>query len=584
MGGVKPHQTTDPREPSASDRLDSWKEIAAYLKRDEKTVRRWEKSEGLPVRRHVHKTQATVYAYKAELDAWWNNRRPRLEQQEQGQATAWRSWQLRSGLVAAAAVVILFILGALNVGGWRERLFPKAAPAQIESIAVLPLENLSRDTEQEYFADGMTDALITDLAQIQGLRVISRNTVLQYKGKPKPTPQVGRDLNVDLVVEGTVLRSGSRVRITAHLIQAATDRHLWAETYERDLRDVLGLQREVATAIARQIRIRVTPEEQARLGKTRLVNPDAYEAYLRATYEDNLEKSIQGLKHTIQLDPDNGSAYADLAGRYFFLGFFGGLSPDQAFGDMEEAATKALEKDDKLADAHARLALVRLNYRWDWPASEKEFKRALELNPSQAYTHHDYGHYLMAMGRGEDSVAESKRSVELDPFDQVLVACVGWQSLYARHYDEAVQYAEKAIRIAPNNGWGRTILGWGYEQKSMFKEAIEQFQNAIPLLSEAEAMPTASLAHVLAISGRRREAEAVLTRLKERAKKSYVPALDIAVVYAGLGEKDRAFEWLERAYEERSGRLVYIKGDPRLDALHPDPRFEDLVRRIGLPP
>lgn len=486
--------------------------------------------------------------------------------------------------------------------------FFRGGSKAIESIAVLPLENLSGDPEQDYFADGMTEALITDLAQISALRVISRTSVMQYKGVKKPVPEIARELKVDAVVEGTVQRSEQRVRITAQLIHAPTDRHMWAKSYERDLRDILAVQSEVSRAIAQEIDVKLTPQQRTRLASPRSVNSEALEEYFQGLSYYNrgwLENAILHFKLAIESDPEFALAYARMARCYYYVGLFGVLPPTEAFSKMNDAAMKALEKDDALAEAHGYLALAKLHYDWNWPVAEREFKRALELNPSQADIRHDYAHFLMAMGRGEESLGESKSAAELDPLSLFLTSCLGWHRLFGRQYDQAIEQSLKVLQVDPNFIWAHMILGWAYEQKSMFGDAVTEFQNSIRLseggalvignlgekvargrcrivLSEGDALAMAALGHALAVSGKGEEAQEVLAKLKERLKRRYVSAYDIATVYAGLGDQDQVFEWLQKAYEERSSFLVHVNWDPRFDNLRLDSRFTALLEKMGL--
>jgi adenylate cyclase len=419
----------------------------------------------------------------------------------------------------------------------------------------------------------MTDALITDLAQIQTLRVISRTSVMQYKGaRNKSLPQIAKELNVGAVLEGTVLWSGDRVRITAQLIEAGTDRHLWAKNYERDLRDILALQSEVSQAVVEEIRVKMTPAEKASLAKSHPVKREAYEAYLRGAYGS--EGNKEQLEKAIALDPDYAPAYASLAYVNFFTGLFGQERPNVVFPKSRELALKAIEKDEMLADGHGALALVKLHYDWDWPGSEREFRRALELNPGSGDIRHLYSHFLLVMNRTDESADESLRAMELSPFEAGLVSCVGWHSYYASKYDQSIQYCLKAMAMDPNDGMAHDILGKCYEQKSMLKEAIAAFKKAEDIVA---------LGHAFAVSGDRQQAQDVLAKLYEKQKQSYVSDYDIAVIHQGLGDKDRAFEWLDKAYEERDANLAHIRGDPRLSSLHSDPRFRNLIKRIGLP-
>jgi adenylate cyclase len=386
---------------------------------------------------------------------------------------------------------------------------------------------------------------------------------------------------VDAIVEGSVQRFGDRVKVTAQLVEASADKHLWAESYERDVKDVLELESDVARTIAKEIRAMVTPDEQTRLAQNRPVNPQAHEAYLRGIYADDMQKALGYFDQANRLDPDYAPPYAAAAGTYYMFGLFGALPPKEAFAKVREGGLTALKKDASYADAHAILGLAKLHYDWDFRGAETEFRRALDLNPSSADNHHGYAHYLMAMNRPADSVAQSKRAVELDPFDEGLTACVAWHHLYARQYDQAGEAARSALKMEPNDEMAHETLGWSYEQRSMYQPAIAEFQKSVKLSDDGVAA-NASLAHLYAVSGKKREAEDILAKLIERSKKAYVSPYNLAIVCAGLGETDQAFHWLEQAYAERSGMLVHINGEPRFDKLHSDSRFVDLLRRTGL--
>jgi TolB-like protein/Tfp pilus assembly protein PilF len=490
-----------------------------------------------------------------------------------------------------AAAVLLAVLAGFNVGGLRDQLLQRTTgTGHIESLAVLPLENLSGDAEQDYFADGMTEALTTDLARMESVQVISRSSTMQYKGSKKPLPVMARELHADAIVEGSVQRSGNRVRVTAQLIRAATDKHLWAETYERDYRDILALQDDVASAIAKQIESRLGGPQPQPLPKAQTISPEAYETYLKANYyldQFDLQKSIDYYNQAIKLDPNYAPAYAHMATSYFFLGFFSAIPPIQAWGKVKELAMLATEKDDQLPEGHGALALAKLHYDWDFAGAEREFKRALELNPSNADIRHEYAHYLMAMGRMAESAAESKLAVELDPVDDGLTDCLCWHSFAARQYDNSIQMARNLLERVPDDTWELAILGWDYEQKGMHEQAIAEFEKAVELTNKNSPLVSpfylAALAHAYALAGRRSDAEQVLQGLLERARQSYVSPFDIALIYTALGQKDTAFAWITKAVAERSTWLVYSKWEPRLDPLRSDPRFRDLLRRIGLP-
>ena len=499
------------------------------------------------------------------------------------------SWR-RVALVGGIGVVLLTVLVlGLSLRGRRQGLVGRANPAPIRSLAVLPLENLSRDPEQEYFADGMTEALITDLSKIGALRVISRTSVMQYKGAKKPLPQIARELNVDGVIEGSVQRSGDRVRITAKLIHAPTDTHLWAESYERDLRDVLALQDDVARAIASQIRIKLTPQEQVRLASARPVNPEAHEAYLKGRYfwnkrtEEGLKKSLEYFQKAIDVDPNYALGYAGLADSYGILGNNGHLPPRETHPKAKAAALKALELNDNVAEAHSTLAAVMEEYDFDWAGAEKQHKRAIELNPNCATAHHYYAWHLAHRERVEESITEIKRAQELDPLSLIINMNVGRMLYYGRRYDEAIEQYRKTLEMDPNLPWAHYLLGVAYEQKGMHGESIAELQKAVSP-SEINTIRLAALARAYALDGRRSKALKILHQLKELSKRRYVQPVFVALIYEALGDKDRAFLWLEKAYQDRSVNVPALRTDARFDSLRSDPRFQDLLRRIGLPP
>jgi TolB-like protein len=453
----------------------------------------------------------------------------------------------------------------------------------VQSLAVLPLENLSQDPEQKDFAVVMTDNLITELGQISTLRVRSLTSVMQYKKTEKSLPQIAKELNADMVVEGSVLRAGKKVRITAKLIHPADERQLWVKSYDRDIGDFLILQSEIAQDITRQIGIRLREEESFRLAKRKTVNPQALDAYLKGVYSGDNGYFNQAIK----LDPDFALAYTEIAKSYFYSGLLGDVPPREAFLEMKQAALKALEKDNTLGEAHGYLAVAWLHYDLDWTEAEKEFKRALELNPSLAMIHHLYAHLLMALDRMEESIAEVKLASGLDPFANPNHLCSGWHCFSTAGYDEAIGLARQDIQANPKDAWAHVTLGMAYEQKFLIKEAIVEFQIARDNWKD-NFLPLADLGHAYGIAGQKKEAQEILEKLLEekfleKSKRIYVSAYDIAAVYIGLGEKNQAFEWLSKALEERSGFLVYIKCDRRFDGLRSDPRYEALLKRIGLP-
>ncbi len=494
-------------------------------------------------------------------------------------ARAERRARRRPAYVAAASLLSVLVLALIfNIGGLRNRLGVGAKSPRIRSLAVLPLDNISRDPNEDYLADGLTDALISELGQISTLRVISRTSTSQYRKTDKVLAQIARELKADAIVEGSVQKSAGRVRITAKLIRPADEKQLWGRSYERGVGDALVLQNEIAGDITRQIGVRLSEETRLQMSRRKPTSPQALDAYLKGVYSDDPEHFQQAIK----IDPDFALAYSRLASSYFYSGLFGDIPPRQAFSMMKEAALKALEKDDTLGEAHGYLAVAWFHNDLNGPEAEKEFKKAFALNPSLAMLHHLYAHYLMAMDRIDESLAEVRLADELDPFAWDQSQCFGWHCLFSEGYDEAIAEALKGIQADPGNDWAHVILGWAYEQRSMVNEAIVEFQAAAKI-GKDHSIPLAGLGHAYALSGRTKEAQAILDRLLEMSKTRYVPAYDISVVYMGLGEKALAIEWLSKAFEERSGFVVYIKCDRRFDGLRSDPRYVDLLQKIGLP-
>jgi TolB-like protein/Flp pilus assembly protein TadD len=488
----------------------------------------------------------------------------------------------------------LLILAVTGSALWLARAVsrPTSAAPRLGSIAVLPLDNLSGDPSQEYFADGMTEQLITDLAKVGSLRVISRTSVMRYKGTKKSLPEIARELNVDGIVEGSVMRSGNRVRITAQLLHAPTDKHLWAEAYERDLGDVLRLQNEVAEAIAQQVRAQLTPQQEVRLRSAPAVNPEAYEAYLRGRYylsnkftmAEPLNKAKSYFEDSIRKDPGFALAYSGLADSYVYLGFFGQglLPPDRAYRSAKEALRKAVELDDSIGEAHDTFGLLSWRFEWNWDAAEREFNRAIALAPSYSCAHEDRAVYLSFIGRRAEALAEVAKSNELDPgpSSAMTEAAVYYQ---LRDYQSLVEASRKGVISSPNEWTDHYALGVGYEGTGKLLEAISEYQKAIEM-SNGDQDATASLAHAFAMIGRRGEAEKIVRDLEQKSKSAYVSPYMIATIYAGLGAKDKAFEFLERAYQEKSLDISWhLKADLRIDNLRSDARFQDLVRRVGFP-
>ena len=488
-------------------------------------------------------------------------------------------------IIVPLALVIITSLSILSVWRLRSRA---PAPTGIRSIAVLPLENLSGDASQNYFADGMTDELITDLAQISALRVISRTSVMVYKGARKPLPQIARELNVDAVVEGTVLRSGDQVRITAQLIEAATDKHLWSQSYEGELRDTLALQNRVANAIADQIRINLTPQEEAALKNVKVVNPESYESYLKGRYfwnkrtAEGLKAALAYFKQAIEEDPNSARAYSGLADTYALLGDwqYAVMTPKEAFPKAKAAAIKALELDSTLGEAHNSLAFALDGFDWDFDSGGKEFRRAIELNPGYATAHHWYAWHLSLLDRFDDAIAEMRKAENLDPLSLIINSDLAELLVLAHSYDESIQQSRKTIEMDPNFALAHNQLAQAYLQKQMYPEAIAELQMAVRLSGGS---PTfiANLARAYVASGKKSEAVSLLSDLKKRSNPVHSNAAEIAMIYASLGDKDQAMTWLEKGYDERFNPGVLLR--PGFDPLRSDSRFQNLVHRIGLP-
>ena len=486
----------------------------------------------------------------------------------------------RSVVLAGAGVVaaLLVLSLGLNVGRVRDWIFAGPGSGPIASIAVLPLQNLSGDPEQEYFADGITEALITELGKIGALRVISRTSVMQYKGTQEPLPEIARALNVDALVAGSVLREADRVRITAQLIDAATDQHLWAESYERDLSSVLALQSEVARAIAQEIEVTLSPDEEARLANTREVNPEVYEAYLRGTYylnqgtPESMRKGLGYLREAIEKDPADPLAYAGLALGYSLSASHGPWAPEEAFTLAKGAAMQALKLDDTLAEAHAALAQIRLYRDWDWPGAEQAFQRALELNPSLPAARTHYAMYLALFGRHDEAVTEIERAHQLDPLNPLLATWIGDVHWAVGEHDKAIQAFQRVLEQHPDFPWALRMLGFAYDGKGMYEEAIAVHGK---VAASNPGMKWA-LAYSYALAGRRDEARKMAAEIEEGAsrRKHY----NLAKIYTALGETDEAFRRLEAAYENRS-LGPWFRGTPPFKPLRGDPRFHDLLRQ-----
>jgi TolB-like protein/DNA-binding winged helix-turn-helix (wHTH) protein/Flp pilus assembly protein TadD len=497
-----------------------------------------------------------------------------------------KSQRRLSPLAWTLSLLALLLLLVTSLAAWRLHPWSRP-PSAIRSLAVLPLESLSGDASQDYFADGMTDELISDLGQISALRVISRTSVMAYKRARKPLPQIARELNVDAVVEGTVLRSGDQVRVTAQLIDASSDKHLWSQSYEGELRDTLGLQSQVARAIADQIRINLNSQEQSALKTVRTVNPEAYESYLKGRYfwnkrtADGLKVALAYFNQAIDEDPKYAQSYSGLADTYALLGDwqYAAMTTKEALPKAKAAAIKALELDSGLGEAHNSLAFCLDGFDWNFDSAGKEFRRAIELNPGYATAHHWYAWHLGLLGRYDEAIVEMRKAESLDPLSIIINADLAELLVLAHSYDESIRQSRKTLEMDPSFALAHNQLGQAYLQKQMHNEAIAELQKAVQL-SAGSSTCMANLARAYAASGKTSEATKLLVDLKKRSTPTYSHASEIAVIYAALGDKNQAMAWLEKGFEERFNPGVLLR--PGFDPLRSDPRFQELVRRIGL--
>jgi TolB-like protein/DNA-binding winged helix-turn-helix (wHTH) protein/Flp pilus assembly protein TadD len=490
---------------------------------------------------------------------------------------------------SAGLVLTIILCGVIGFSGWAawQHSYAKSTVVPIRSIAVLPLQNLSADAAQEYFADGMTDQLITELAKVGALRVTSRTSVMRYKGTKKALPEIARELNVDAIVEGSVIRSGQRVRVTAQLLQAPTDKHLWAETYDRDVGDILRLQAEVADAIAQQVRAQLTPMQPA---QAHTVNPGAYDAYLRGrlyfvnefTKPDSLKKAQAYFEEAIQKDPGFALAYAGLADTYVYMAFAGALPKDQAYRSAKDALAKALALDDSIGEAHDTLGLLSFEFDWDWDTADREFNRAIALAPSYSCAHEDRAYFLALIGRRAEALAEITKIDQLDyGFSAAHTQSATYYEL--RDYSDLIEASRRALLLDPKDWPQHRTLGVGYEGTGKLPEAISEYQQAVEL-SDGDPNSAAALAHAFAVTGKKAEAEKILHDFERKSKSAQVSPYLMATIFASLGDKDRAFAFLEKAYQDRSlGMTEDLRADLRIDNLRSDPRFQALLQRVGLP-
>ena len=587
----------DSETPTPNDRLDSWKEIAAYLRRDERTVRRWERSEGLPVHRHVHQKQSSVYAFRAELDAWRAARQPEsrtvddvAEETDTADATivddrSVAEPALRRGVIAGFAAAALIALAAATVYiGIR----PASPPGRV-MLAVLPFENMG-PPEQDYFSDGLHEELITELARLNPdrLGVLARTTVLPYRDAPQDLRALGRELGVSYVLEGSVRREGDRARITAQLIAVEDGSHAWAEVFERELADVFSIQVDIARQVARHMAVELIPGSAAALTRAPTRNPDAYQAYLRGRYEWNrrtsegLRRALDAFQQAIAIDPGYADAYSGLAGVYSLLGLYSVAPPKEVFPRARAAAARALELDPTLGDAWASLAFSKAFFDGDFEGAAKDFEKAIQADPIQATTYHWYALSEVALARFPEALTAIDKSRALEPLSAIISANRAFILTAAGKLDEAVTQCQTVLQLDADFHYAYWMLGLSRERQGHRDEAARALEKAIEL-SPGNPSYRASLAFVLARGGRKDEARAILQEILSASERTYIPPFYAALIYSGLGEKDRAFEWLDKAVTERSGSVRFLKIDTRFAGLKDDPRFVDLLRRLNLP-
>jgi eukaryotic-like serine/threonine-protein kinase len=497
-----------------------------------------------------------------------------------------QQWWRSRAVLGVAAVVLLALLSA---AGWFYKYGGRGET--IDSVAVLPFVNASADPNTEYLSDGITESLINSLSQLPNLKVKSRDSVFRYKEKETDAQALGRELGVRAIFKGRVTQRGDSLEISAELIDAQNDNHIWGQQYDRKLTDIFALQGEIAKEMTTALRMRLTGADEKRMAKTYTKNPEAYQDYLKGRYwwnkrsEEGLNKGLEYFQQAITKDPTYALAYTGLADCYSVLSDYGLVPPKEAFPKGKEVALKALSIDDTLAEAHTSLAYVKTSYDWDWSGAEREFQRGIELNPSYATAHHWHAVALMMMGRSEEAIAENKRALELDPLSLIINRTLGGVFYIARQYDQAIEQLRKTLELDPNFVLAHDQLGLAYLQKSMYKEGIAECEKEL-VISPGNTLVLATLGYAYAVGGRRAEAQKVLDQLNEMSKQKYVPAVFVAQIYAGLREKDNAFAWLKKAYEDRSigGSVVATKVNPTFDPLRSDPRFADLLRRMNLQP
>ena len=498
-------------------------------------------------------------------------------------ASWWSKRNTASLVLAIAVLAAIVFLAAMMIS--RNSL--SRMPEAIDSIAVLPFVNSSSDPEVDYLSDGLTETTINSLSQIPGLRVVSRTTMFRYKGRQGDPERIGKELGVRSVLLGRISKRGDALSVQTELIDVVRDAQLWGQQYDRKMSDLPNLQQQISQQLATSLRVKLTGEERTRLAKPSTEKPEAYHAYLKGRYfwnqrnENGLKKAVAYFEEAVKIDPDYALAHSGLADSYTTLGYFSYLAPVEAFPKAKAAAIKAVELDPMLAEPHTSLAYARLYYDWDWPGAEKEFGEAISLNPNYATAHHWYSVYLTAMERPDQAAAEIKRAHELDPLSLIINTDIGFELYYTRHYDQAISQLKTTLEMKPDFPLAHLWLGRAYQEKAMYEEALAEFKT-VEASFRGWPVAIAGIGYVDGISGKRIDASKVLRDLSDLSRERYVTSYGVALVYAGLGDRDKAIAWLNKAYEERSHWLVWLKLDPRWDTLRADPRFVDLVRRVGL--
>ena len=573
----------NPGQPATPERLDSWKEIAAYLRRDIRTVQRWEKDEGLPVHRHLHKKGGSVYAHPAELDTWWASRRIHLAEDEIPKPLSPLKWRW------AAMAMLLVAVAALGL--WVFRGGPQAPGKPVTVLAVLPFENLSGDAEQDFLSDGLTDEMIVRLGKmgVRDLRVLGRGSAMAFRGSSKPAAAIGNELGADYLLRGSVRRSGERLRVVAQLIRVADESAVWSNSYDRSLRDIVLVQEEVAAAIAEGIESNIAPAGQ-RVKPARAVDPTTYEAYLKGKYFWNkfswahMGTAIGYFKQAIARDPEFAEAHAGLAAAYGIYGNFNMEPPRDVYPLARAAAERALALDDRLPEAHIQMAFHHLFYTRDWEESEREFRRALELAPQSAPAHEGYSMYLVVTGQMDAAQREILRARELDPLSLFVNVDVGWVYYFGRDYDRALSYLLDAQRLDPNFPPTYWVLRQAYAVKGMEAESTQALRKMMVSAAGGATPELDRMVEILQKQGVVAAKQAWLEMIQRRASKGYADAYEMAVVNLRAGKTRPALDWLERGFDDRNFRMAFIQVDPLLDPLRTEPRFQELVRKMKFPP